>query len=208
MKKISLFLIMLLGVSVFCGKSAAQDAFRSYTRSFGFEPLRKSQYFMQDGQLRLSLYGPDKASSGKFVIPSDLLFRYAYTDSNSVIGQMEPLVMARPQDFDYVSEICLKAQADCRAQYKMWKGSTIGTFFLTLVNPVAGLAVAIPASLTPPRMENLGLSDVDMLQEGIYFHTYREEARKLKSKRAWTAYGIGLGIHVGAIFGLMAAFGH
>lgn len=192
----------------FLPRLSAQDVFLSNSRSFRFEPLRTSNYFIKGNEMQLNLYGPDKAHSGKFLVPTDMMYRYVYTDSNSVIGKMEPIVMTRPQDFAYVSDICLQAQADCRANYKMWKGSMCGTLFLSIVSPVASLAVAIPASLTPPKIENLGLSEVDMLQEGIYFHTYRREAKKIKSKRTWMAYGIGLGIHVGAIFGILAAVGH
>lgn len=205
MKNIRLLLIIglaLLGRPAFV---SAQDAFFSPEKSFHFKPLRQSSCFIQEGEVRLNLYGEDKAHSGKFRIPTELMYRYIYTDTVSVIGKLDPLVMARIEDFFYVSEICLKAQADCRANYKTWKASTFGTLCLTIVNPVAGLALAIPTTMTPPRIENLGMSDVDMLQEDIYFYTYRREAKKLKSKRAWAAYGIGLGVHLGIVFGIIAA---
>ncbi len=199
-----LFLIGLVFLSLPAVVSA-QDAFFSNEKSFHFKPLRQSSCFIQGDEVRLNLYGADKAHSGKFRIPTELMYRYIYTDTVSVIGKLDPLVMARVEDFAYVSEICLKAQADCRLNYKTWKASTFGTLCLTIVNPVAGLALAIPTTMTPPRIENLGMSDVDMLQEDIYFYTYRREAKKLKSKRAWAAYGIGLGVHLGIVFGIIAA---
>lgn len=207
MKKQSILAVLTAAfLLIVFSPSKAQEPFLSNSNSFRFDPLRHSNYFIKDGQVQINIYGETKATSGKFKIPTSIMYRYVYTDTSSVIGQMEPLMMSRQSDFDYVSQICIKAKLDTRANYKMWKASTFGTLFLTIASPVASLGLAVPASLTPPRIENLGLSDVDMLQEGIYFHTYRQEAQRLKNKRIWTAYGIGLGIHVGIIFGLISAF--
>lgn len=183
----------------------AQESFSSRAASFRFDPSRKSNYFLKVDELRLNLYSKDPLRAGKFRLPANILFRYNYTDTSSVLGHVDPIVMALPKDFQYVSEICIKAKLDCREHYKMWKASAYGTLFFTIVNPVASLSVAVPASLTPPRIENLGLSDVDMLQDELYFHTYRREAKRLKSKRIWTAYGIGFGVHVGILFGIISA---
>lgn len=204
MKKLILCIFLVLWGMI--SLSMAQDPFSPGARTFRFDPSKKSNYFLKDDNLRLNLYDAEAGRSGRFTIPLNLLYRYIYTDTTSVIGQLDPLIMARSQDFAYITDICFKAQADCKMHYKMWKGATFGTLFFTILSPVASLSVAVPASLTPPRIENLGLSDVDMLQEGIYFHTYRKEAARLKSKRIWTAYGIGFGIHVGILFGILSAF--
>ncbi len=204
MKRIRLFLA-LAGILCACMTAKAQDPFSARAASFRFDPARKSNYFLKETELKLNLYGKDAMHTGKFTLPSNILYRYQYTDTASVLGHVAPLVMAIPGDFRYVADICLKAKTDCRQYYKMWKASTFGTLFFTIVNPVASLSVAVPASLTPPRIENLGLSDVDMLEDELYFHTYRKEAKRLKSKRIWTAYGIGFGIHVGILFGIISA---
>lgn len=197
---------LLLLVSLFIGYGAvkAQETFSSRATSFRFNPVRKSNYFLKEKEMRLNIYGPTSQTSGNFVVPTSALYRYIYTDTASVLGEVKPIVPALPDDFRYITELCLAAKLDCRNNYKMWKASTFGTLFFTIVCPIASLSVAIPASLTPPRIENLGLSDVDMLQDELYFGTYRREAKRLKSKRIWTAYGIGFGIHVGILFGIIA----
>ncbi|MDE6493050.1 MAG: hypothetical protein K2L50_00510 [Bacteroidales bacterium] len=205
MNKLILF-VFVVGLWMAVSPSKAQDPFSPGAHTFRFDPTKKSNYLLKDDQLKLNLYDAQAGRSGKFTIPVNLLYRYIYTDTASVIGQLDPLIMARPQDFAYLSDICFKAQEDCKLHYKMWQGAAIGTLFFTILSPVASLSVAVPTSLTPPRIENLGLSDVDMLQEGLYFHTYRKEAARLKSKRIWTAYGIGFGIHVGILFGILSAF--
>lgn len=198
-------LLFFIGLLVCCGLSHAQEPFSSRASSFRFDPARKSNYFLKENELRLNIYGKDAQSTGKFVVPTTALYRYVYTDTASVLGEIKPIIPALPADFQYITNICLKAKLDCKINYKMWKASTFGTLFFTIVNPIASLSVAVPASLTPPRIENLGLSDVDMLQDELYFGTYRREAKRLKSKRIWTAYGIGFGIHVGILFGIISA---
>ncbi|MCM1041180.1 MAG: hypothetical protein NC396_01955 [Bacteroides sp.] len=204
MKRI-LLLSLLIGWFVSLCPVKAQDPFSTRAATFRFDPARKSNYFLKENELRLNIYGTDAQSTGRFVVPATDLFRYTYTDTASVLGYVKPIIPALPSDFKYITDICLKAKADCRIHYKMWKASTFGTLFFTIVSPVASLSVAVPASLTPPRIENLGLSDVDMLQDELYFGTYRREAKRLKSKRIWTAYGIGFGIHVGILFGIISA---
>lgn len=196
---------IFLGVIAGCCLLKAQEPFSARAASFRFDPARKSNYFLKEGELRLNIYGTDARTTGKFTVPTTALYKYTYPDTSSVLGYIQPIIPALPSDFQYITGICLKAKNDCREYYKMWKASTFGTLFFTIVSPVASLSVAVPASLTPPRIENLGLSDVDMLQDELYFGTYRKEAKRLKSKRIWTAYGIGFGIHVGILFGIISA---
>lgn len=205
MKKIITTIALVSAFLGLYGTIHSQESFSGRFGDYRFKNEKVSNFFVEDNMVKLNLYGDTPELSGNFTIPSDLMFRYVYTDSNSVIGKMEPIFLANKKDFDYVSGICLQAKMDCKANYKMWKASCVGTLFASILSPVASLAIAIPASQTPPRIENLGLTDVDMLQEDIYFHTYRKEAQRLKNKRIWTAYGIGLGIHVGIIFGVLTA---
>lgn len=205
MKKIITTIALVSAFLGLYGTIHSQESFSGRFGDYRFKNEKVSNFFVEDNMVKLNLYGDTPELSGNFTIPSDLMFRYVYTDSNSVIGKMEPIFLANKKDFDYVSGICLQAKMDCKTNYKMWKASCVGTLFASILSPVASLAIAIPASQTPPRIENLGLTDVDMLQEDIYFHTYRKEAQRLKNKRIWTAYGIGLGIHVGIIFGVLTA---
>ena len=71
----------------------------------------------------MNIYGRDAQSTGKFVVPTTALYRYVYTDTASVLGAVKPIIPALPDDFRYVTNICLKAKIDCKEYYKMWKAS-------------------------------------------------------------------------------------
>ncbi len=192
-----LFVVLLLVI----GQSVAQDPFKLYDQSNAFS----MQTFMQhDGITTINLLSSGPHVTGAVTIPDGILNKYEYPDSSTVFGELKPLNLMKPVDFAYVADICSQAKLDSRKYYKMYQAASLGTLFLTMVNPIAGLACAIPSSLTPPKIENMGISNIDMLQEDIYFQTYRKEALRIKNRKIWTNFGIGLGINVGITFGILA----
>ncbi|MEG1498053.1 MAG: hypothetical protein RRX93_02540 [Bacteroidales bacterium] len=204
MKKI-IFIIGLCICSAFSTVCLqAQDPFTDRSAAFKFTPLRVSNFSQKGNITRIKLYNTNPKLGGTFDIPNSSLFRFAYNDSLHVFGRVKPLILTQADDFKYAADLCLKAKIDCKNHYKMFRASATGTLFLTILSPIAGLACAIPSSLTPPRIENLGLPDVDMLQEDIYFQAYRSEATRIKNKRNWMNFGIGFGIHIGVLFGVLA----
>jgi hypothetical protein len=163
-----------------------------------------SSFIQQNGTTTINLLSPDLHISGIVTIPDGVLNKYEYPDTSTVFGELKTLNLMKPNDFGYVVDICLKAKKDSRQHYKMYQASSLGTLFLTMVNPLAGLACAIPSSVTPPRIENMGIANIDMLQEDIYFQTYRKEALRIKNRKIWTNFGIGFGINIGITFGVLA----
>ncbi|MDR0762877.1 MAG: hypothetical protein LBF01_00065 [Bacteroidales bacterium] len=181
----------------------AQELFKPNNQEQSFS---MSSFMQENGITTINLLSSDPHITGIVTMPDGVLNRYEYPDTSTVFGELKTLNLMKPTDFSYVVDICSKAKKDSRKHYKMYQASSLGTLFLTIVNPLAGLACAIPSSITPPRIENMGLSDIDMLQEDIYFQTYRKEALRIKNRKIWTNFGIGFGINVGITFGLLALF--
>jgi hypothetical protein len=194
----NIFFIILFFVVI---QSVAQDPFKLYEQGNEFS---MQTFMQQDGITTINLLSSDPHVTGAVTMPNGILNRYEYPDSSTVFGELKPLNLMKPTDFGYVANICSQAKLDSRKYYKMYQAASLGTLFLTMVNPIAGLACAIPSSLTPPKIENMGISNIDMLQEDIYFQTYRKEALRIKNRKIWTNFGIGLGINVGITFGILA----
>lgn len=186
------------------GRAVAQDAVPSSKSVPHFAPLDVSGFTVQGNTTVFKIFEPEKEQTYTFKIPTTSLKRYFYKDSIHVDGHLETLFLEKPEDFDYVAQLCLNGRRDAQIHYKMWRASATGTLFLSIVSPVFGLACALPASLTPPRIENLGLPDVDMLHEDIYFQAYQREAWRKKNVRNWINFGIGLGIHAGILFSIFS----
>lgn len=186
------------------GRAVAQDAVPSSKSVPHFAPLDVSGFTVQGNTTVFKVFEPEKAQTFTFKIPTASLKRYLYKDSIHVDGHMETLFLERPKDFDYVAQLCLAGRHDARTHYKMYRASATGTLFLSILSPVFGLACALPASLTPPRIENLGLPDVDMLHEDIYFQAYKKEAWRKKNIHNWINFGIGFGIHAGILFSILS----
>lgn len=186
------------------GRAFAQDAVPSSNTMPNFAPLDVSGFTEKGTMTIFKVFEPEKEQTLTFKIPTASLKRFLYHDSIHVNGRMETLFLERPEDFDYVARLCLDGRRDAQTHYKMWRASATGTLFLSIVSPVFGLACALPASLTPPRIENLGLPDVDMLHEDIYFQAYQKEAWRKKNVRNWINFGIGFGIHAGILFSVLS----
>lgn len=186
------------------GRVWAQDAVPSSKSVPHFAPLDISGFTVQGNTTVFKVFEPEKQLNLTFKIPTASLKRFMYKDSIHVDGHLENLLLERPEDFNYVAQLCLDGRRDAKIHYKMYRASATGTLFLSIISPVFGLACALPASLTPPRIENLGLPDIDMLHEDIYFHAYQKEAWRKKNIHNWINFGIGFGIHAGILFSILS----
>jgi hypothetical protein len=72
-----------------------------------------------------------------------------------------------------------------------------GTFFTCfLLDPVLGLIPALICSSSPPKTENLGVTNADLLNDTEYMRGYTDEAHKLKKKKVWTGFTAGTGAYL------------
>lgn len=182
----------------------AQDSFirNGFERRDSYQPFFKER----NGYVDITLYDTLIQKTKVYKIPKTSLYKYKYSPTPDIRGAMQPLVLGNVEDLAYVVSICRKAEFDCRQNYTLYKASGVASFFTSLVTPVAGLAYTIPTSLKPPRVENLGIPGVDMMQDDIYYQVYRRQALEKKSKINWICFGVGSAVHVGILFTVLSLF--
>lgn len=96
---------------------------------------------------------------------------------------------------DYYS----KGKTDAVTFYKGHTGAGTATLVTTLLIPIAGLIPAIACSTTPPEKANLGYPNSNLFDNNVdYQRGYKESARKKKSSKVWTNFGIGALISIAA----------
>ena len=74
-----------------------------------------------------------------------------------------------------------------------------GTLIASLVSPLLGLIPAIACSSSTPKDSKLDYPDALQMKNNIYNECYTNAAKKKKSRRVWTMWGIGLGVNIVAI---------
>jgi hypothetical protein len=60
-----------------------------------------------------------------------------------------------------------------------------------------GLIPAFACSSAPPKRENLGFRDENLMHHPSYFSGYTEKAHEIKRKKVWQGFAIGTGIFFG-----------
>ncbi|MCB9042816.1 MAG: hypothetical protein H6554_03490 [Chitinophagales bacterium] len=80
-----------------------------------------------------------------------------------------------------------KGRIDAKTYYDHDGGKT-GTLVVSILNPFGGLIPAIACSSTTPREANLGYPSVELMQDIDYRNGYSNKARKIKSRKVWTAW--------------------
>ena len=136
---------------------------------------------------------PDSVNVTK--LPLDRVYGYTSSDGKTHQFNLKPeeekvVKATMPDD---TTAIKAMAQADARQHYNYSIITGIGTFFTTVfATPVVGLFVAIPVSATPPVDKSLNPPDTLFFKNSTYYDAYKKEAHKIKKRRVWTAFGIGV----------------
>lgn len=96
----------------------------------------------------------------------------------------------KPEDLN------IKGQIDAARNYKRYKGAATGTLLTSLLSPVIGLIPAILCSATNPKIENLGYPNEELFKQAAYYKAYTKKAKKIKQRKVWSNWGIGLGVNL------------
>ncbi|WP_266367019.1 hypothetical protein [Tellurirhabdus rosea] len=96
---------------------------------------------------------------------------------------------------DYAVEY-YRGTRDADQYYTGYKGAGTGTLIASLISPLAGLIPAIACSTTPPREMSLGYPNSTTYEHADYRMGYNRQAKKIKSRKVWTNWGIGLGTNL------------
>lgn len=100
----------------------------------------------------------------------------------------------------------LQGTNDAAMYYRGYKGAATGTLVVSILSPVLGLVPALATSVSPPSSRSLSYPSSELYAQPDYARGYHDRARKMKSKKVWTNFGIGAG--VGFILGIMLTAGN
>lgn len=98
--------------------------------------------------------------------------------------------ISKPEDLN------IKGQIDAAHHYKRYKAAATGTLVTSLLSPVIGLIPAILCSATNPKIENLGYPNEELFKQAAYYKAYTKKAKKIKQRKVWSNWGIGLGVNL------------
>lgn len=97
------------------------------------------------------------------------------------------------------SELFTKGRGDAIVYYQGYKGAATGTLIVSLLSPLVGLIPAVACSATPPSVYRVVTPDSRMLSNVDYTNGYLRESRRIKARRVWTNWGIGLGVNLALV---------
>lgn len=118
---------------------------------------------------------------------------FGQATSDSVATEQKPLqlyTINKPEDLN------IKGQIDAAHHYKRYKGAATGTLLTSLLSPVIGLIPAVLCSATYPKIENLGYPNEELFKQAVYYKAYTKKAKKIKQRKVWSNWGIGLGVNL------------
>jgi len=137
-----------------------------------------------------------------FTLHRSNMFEFVY-DSNAPLGRLVFADFSDTASILRLGEIYLLGRLAAREHYRGFRPAATTALFLSAVpfaGPVLGASFAIPASVTPVRIENLGHPDVPLIDHRLFYHGYTAEARRIKSRRIWLNLGIGVGVSLATVF--------
>ena len=92
-------------------------------------------------------------------------------------------------------ELTMKGRQDAILNYK-GKNTGAGWTAVTtiLLSPLIGAIPATACASSTPSTQNLNMADGQLMEYSNYDKAYKDQARKIKRKKVWSAFGISSGI--------------
>jgi hypothetical protein len=119
-----------------------------------------------------------------------IIFKSGIKETMDTLGHA-PKVAANPASGMNSADMYRKGTADAALYYNRPCGA-VGTGVASFVVGVFGLIPAVIISATPPKEQNLGYPSRELWKNKDYQAGYRYKAKKMKQKKVWTGFGIGL----------------
>jgi hypothetical protein len=99
------------------------------------------------------------------------------------------------------SSLFFQGEKDAKKYYKGYKGSGTATLVTSIVlSSFIGLVPAITTSTTDPIDSNLNYPNSDLMKKPEYYNGYVSQAKKIKQKKVWSSWLVGLGVNILAFF--------
>jgi len=97
-------------------------------------------------------------------------------------------------------DFCFKGQQDASRYYTGYSTASNWTGAITiLAGGLIGLIPAIACSSSQPSMSSLTFPDQELIKNSSYYNCYIQEAKRIKSRKVWTMFGIGVGVNFAII---------
>lgn len=97
-------------------------------------------------------------------------------------------------------DFCFRGQQDAARYYTGYSSASSWTGATTiLAGGLIGLIPAIACSSSKPSMSSLTFPDQELMKNTGYYNCYMQEAKRIKSRKVWTMFGIGVGVNVAVI---------
>ncbi|QCR21367.1 hypothetical protein [Pontibacter sp. SGAir0037] len=93
-------------------------------------------------------------------------------------------------------ELFIQGQTDAHHYYTGYTGAGTGTLVASLLSPLVGLVPAVICSTTKPKEQNLSYPSQELMNNADYNRGYTSDAKRIKSRKVWKNWGIGLGVNI------------
>lgn len=103
-----------------------------------------------------------------------------------------PKLAADPAAGKSSADMYIKGTRDAEMYYRGRCGA-IGTGIASFVTGIFGLIPAVVISAVPPKEKNLCYPSRELWKNKDYQTGYKYKAKKMKQRKVWTGFGIGLG---------------
>lgn len=130
------------------------------------------------------------------ILPVSELFMVKYED-----GRKDVFETQNNQSIESAStNNCAQGRSDAKRYYTGYKGAGTAALLTTLlVGPIYSLIPTIAMATTPPSNKNLDYPSAKQFENKEYYRCYKNEAKRKKSNKVWTNFGIGTGVLVGVV---------
>ena len=94
-------------------------------------------------------------------------------------------------------DFCFQGQQDAYRYYTGYKEAAAWTGVATILGgAILGIIPAIACSSSDPQSSSFSVPDNELLRNSTYYQCYSREAKRIKSKKVWTYFGIGVAVDV------------
>jgi hypothetical protein len=103
-------------------------------------------------------------------------------------------------------DLCFQGQQDASRYYTGYREAATWTGAATILGgAIIGIIPAIACSTTDPQSSTFSVPDTELLRNSTYYQCYSQEARRIKSKKVWTNFGIGVAVNVAVALLVLSA---
>ena len=161
---------------------------------------------MEVGNTEIKFKRMDNPDGPLFTLLKSDVLMIRYANGTKDIFSLEPKKGLNAPEFS-TEDYFRQGQLDAKTHYTAHKPAGSGTLLTTIfLSPIVGLVPAIITSTTEPEDANLGYPNKELMQNPEYYNGYTQSAKKIKSRKVWTNWGIGVGINLAVYTLLLNAY--